>query len=156
NAHVFIRAGDVGLTGTEAAAAIDRDAGLRALLERIRAAGAGRMGMIDETGRSAEDSPATPLLAMISGPQTYRDDLRDQEIGAAGVDVVSRLMFMQQAHKTYAGTSTACTGVAAKIAGTVVHECARVSEGAQLRIGHPAGVIETEAVVEAGDGGFLV
>ena len=46
------------------------------------------------------------------------------------MDLVSRLMFMQQSHKTYAGTSTVCTGVAARLPGTLVHEataCRRVT-----------------------------
>ena len=34
-------------------------------------------------------------------------------------------MFMQQMHKTYAGTSTVCTGVASRLPGTLVHEVAR-------------------------------
>ncbi len=117
NAHVFIRATDVGLTGVESAAAIDRNTDLRALLEKIRGIAAHRMGMISAPDASTRESPATPLLGMISPPQAYRDDLRGQNIEAEDVDVVSRLMFMQQAHKTYAGTSTVCTGVAQPAAG---------------------------------------
>ena len=77
---------------------------------------------------------------------------------AATSDLVSRLMFMQQMHKTYAGTSTVCTGVAARIPGTIVHEVTRpeAAERAEVRIGHPAGVIETEARVEETEGGFVV
>jgi 2-methylaconitate cis-trans-isomerase PrpF len=59
-------------------------------------------------------------------------------------------MFMQQTHKTYAGTSTVCTGVASKLAGTIVHEFSRKRNVKELRIGHPAGVIETETVIENG------
>jgi 2-methylaconitate cis-trans-isomerase PrpF len=156
NAHVFIRARDVGLTGVEAAAVIDRNADLRALLETIRGVAACRMGMIADPGRSAADSPATPLLAMIGPPQAYQDDLCGGAIDAAHVDVVSRLMFMQQAHKTYAGTSTVCTGVASRLPGTIVHELARPGAGRELRIGHPAGVIETETVVDHGAVGPVV
>ena len=66
------------------------------------------------------------------------------------VDLVSRLMFMQQTHKTYAGTSTVCTGVASRLAGTLVHEVTRLQmrQADTVRIGHPAGVIETETRVE--------
>ena len=57
---------------------------------------------------------------------------------------------MQQMHKTYAGTSTVCTGIASKIPGTIVHEACRkeTQKRKVVRIGHPAGVIETESVVE--------
>jgi 2-methylaconitate cis-trans-isomerase PrpF len=65
---------------------------------------------------------------------------------------------MQQAHKTYAGTSTVCTGVASRIPGTVVHEAARpeTRDRDQVRIGHPAGVIETLTRVERIGGEYVV
>jgi hypothetical protein len=60
-------------------------------------------------------------------------------------------MFMQVLHKTYAGTGTVCTGAAAKIPGTLVY---RMIPGIDridiIQIGHPAGVIQIEAVVEKG------
>ena len=69
---------------------------------------------------------------------------------ASDCDFVSRLMFMQQMHKTYAGTSTVCTGVASRLPGTVVHQACKTEtlENKTVRIGHPAGVIETETEVE--------
>lgn len=156
NAHVFIRAADVGLTGTETAARIDADGGLRALLETIRGAAAHRMGMIADPARSAVDSPATPLLAMIGPSQDYRIDLTGEPVAAGDVDLVSRLMFMQQAHKTYAGTSTVCTGVASKLPGTIVHQLARRTGARDVLIGHPAGVIETETAIESRGGDYIV
>jgi 2-methylaconitate cis-trans-isomerase PrpF len=110
NAHVFVRASDLGLRGTEGVAQLDADHDLRARLEHIRGA------VVNENE----------------------------------VDLVSRLMFMQQTHKTYAGTSTVCTGVASRLAGTLVHEVTRLQmrQADTVRIGHPAGVIETETRVE--------
>lgn len=149
NAHVFIRAKDVGLTGTETAIEIDANTGLKALLERIRGAGAVAMGMLDDAAQSKTQSPATPLIAMIGPPQDYQNVLGDAVVKAETVHFVSRLMFMQQIHKTYAGTSTVCTGVASKLPGTIVHEMARLEAKDQdsVYIGHPAGVIETETRV---------
>lgn len=147
NAHVFIRASDVGLTGTETAARIDADGQLRGLLETIRGVAAHRMGMIADPARSAAESPATPLLGMVGAPQSYRIDQTGKAVAAEDVDLVSRLMFMQQTHKTYAGTSTVCTGVASRLPGTIVHEIARRRDATEVRIGHPAGVIETETVI---------
>ena len=149
NAHVFIRARDVGLTGTETAARIDGNAALRDLLERIRGAAAQCMGLIAAAGRSRADSPATPILGMVGPPADYANDLTGGTVRADEVDLVSRLMFMQQTHKTYAGTSTVCTGVASRLAGTLVHEAARpVSHDTiDCRIGHPGGVITTQVKV---------
>ena len=55
NAHVFIRAGDLGLIGTETPSEIDSDSALRDRLERIRGAAAARMGMIGDPARSREE-----------------------------------------------------------------------------------------------------
>jgi 2-methylaconitate cis-trans-isomerase PrpF len=158
NAHVFVRARDLGLAGTETAADIDGDAPLRARLERIRGAAAVRMGMIADAGRSTHESPATPILGIVSPPADYYNHIGQATVPAASCDLVSRLMFMQQTHKTYAGTSTICTGVAARIPGTLVHEVTRPEAAGRtdVRIGHPAGVIETEAVVEPCDGTYVV
>ena len=67
-------------------------------------------------------------------------------------------MYMQQAHKTYAGTSTVCTGVASRLPGTVVHEMTRpeTRTAAAVRIRHPMGVIETETCVERVGGAYVV
>ena len=125
NAHVFVRARDVGLAGTETAAEIDADTGLLGRLERIRGAAACRMQMIPSAARSREDSPATPILGIVSPPADYRNDIGRGTVTARESDLVSRLMFMQRTHKTYAGTSTVATGVASRIPGTVVHEMTR-------------------------------
>jgi 2-methylaconitate cis-trans-isomerase PrpF len=149
NAHVFVRARDVGLVGTETAAEIDANRDLRNRLERIRGAAAVRMGMLKDAAASSKETPATPILGIVSPQAGYHAVLAERTIAASEVDLVSRVMFMQQAHKTYAGTSTVCTGVAARIPGTLVYEqtAPQTRDRPVVRIGHPAGVIETETVV---------
>lgn len=162
NAHVFVRAADLGLSGTETAAEIDAKPALRALLERIRGTGAAHMKMVSSAAKSRDESPATPLIAMIGPPADYHDELHKRTVQASEVDLVSRLMFMQQMHKTYAGTSTVCTGVASRIPGTIVNEALRPQDAvlrrnrSEVRIGHPAGVIETESDVRQTNEGFAV
>jgi 2-methylaconitate cis-trans-isomerase PrpF len=158
NAHVFVRARDVGLVGTETAAEIDADADLAVRLERIRGAAAFRMKMVSSAERSRQDSPATPLLGIVSPAADYWNDIGHCTVAAGDSDLVSRLMFMQRTHKTYAGTSTVCTGVASRIAGTIVHEMTGrdTLDRDVVRIGHPAGVIETETRVERSGEDFVV
>jgi 2-methylaconitate cis-trans-isomerase PrpF len=120
----------------------------------IRGLAAQRMGMLSNAAASARETPATPLLAMVSPPVAYRNALAGGTVAAEEVDLVSRLMFMQQMHKTYAGTSTVCTGVAARLPGTLVNQVTRPHNRAAIRIGHPAGVIETESEIAA-DGRVL-
>ena len=155
NAHVFIRARDVGLKGTESPAEIDRDRDLLDRLERIRGAGAFRMGMATSGEAARNETPATPILGIVSPPTDYVGHLDGVKVAAAEVDLVSRVLFMQITHKTYAGTSTACTGVAARIPGSIVYEMLRedARDRVEIRIGHPAGVIDTESeVVLSGPG----
>ncbi|MEM7404739.1 MAG: PrpF domain-containing protein [Pseudomonadota bacterium] len=158
NAHVFVRAADLGLAGTETVEAIDGNPELRACLERIRALGGARMGMIRNPAASASESPATPLIAMVAPPADYRIGNGPEQVRADQCDFVARLMFMQQMHKAYAGTSTVCTGVASRIPGTLVHEVCRGTDEtcAEVRIGHPAGVIETESRVTNTATGLVV
>ena len=150
NPPVFIRAQDLGLTGTETADQIDADKDLTELLERIRSHAAFTMDMISDPARGKQESPAAPIIAIISPPQDYEAPLSDRTVKAEESDFLSRLMFMQQMHKTYAGTSTVCTGIASKLPGTIVYEACReeAQDRIEVRIGHPAGVIETESVVE--------
>lgn len=158
NAHVFVRARDLDLTGTETPSEIDANTALRDRLEKICGAAAARMGMIKDAARSREDSPATPILGIVSPPASYRNEVNGNDVAEDEVDLVSRLMFMQQSHKTYAGTSTVCTGVAARLPGTLVHEASRLQtrDAVTVRIGHPAGVIETETKITHTPEGWTV
>lgn len=158
NAHVFVRARDVGLTGTETAAEIDADRALAERLEAIRGVAAARMTMIQDASQSRHDSPATPILGMVSPPADYHNALAGTTVRGADTDLVSRLMFMQQMHKTYAGTSTVCTGVASRLPGTLVHEVARTpaADSIECRIGHPGGVITTEVQVRLQGNDYVV
>tara|TARA_B100000989_G_C19498220_1_gene453057 strand:- start:333 stop:1511 length:1179 start_codon:yes stop_codon:yes gene_type:complete len=158
NAHVFLRAVDLGLTGTETAAEIDANVELTEKLENIRAYGAAIMGMIKGPEHSREESPATPLIGMIGVAQDYENVIGGVTVMAHECDFVSRLMFMQQMHKTYAGTSTVCTGVASRLPGTIVNEACRPEtlDNKTVRIGHPAGVIETETEVEVKGNEYVV
>jgi len=158
NGHAFVRAADLGMKGTETAAEIDANEELTDTLERIRAHAGVAMGMIDDPARARETSPATPFVAMIAPSADYHDALGDCTVAAEESDFLSRMMFMQQMHKTCAGTSTVCTGVASRIPGTIVHEAAKPDslDRVEVRFGHPAGVIETEAQVELEGNDYVV
>lgn len=150
NAHVFVRATDLGLKGNENAKQIDSNPDLLDRLELIRGQAALAMGIICNTERSRTESPATPLIAIVAPPQDYYNEMTGKPISSDQCDFLSRLMFMQQAHKTYAGTSTVCTGVASRISGTIVHEVCRHNTRRNLKVlfGHPSGIIETESKIE--------
>jgi 2-methylaconitate cis-trans-isomerase PrpF len=153
NPMVFVRAKDLGLTGTETPQQVNSNPELLKTLESIRGTAAVMMGMACDTQEALEKVPAFPMIAFVSPPQDYTDFTTGNPVRASEVDLVSRLMFMQVLHKTYAGTGTVCTGSAAVIPGTVVYEqIDRPREKSLLRIGHPAGVIDIEMASEIADG----
>ncbi len=156
NAHVFIRAEDISLSGLETPSQIDASPALLTRLEAIRGAAAARIGMASSPQTARTETPATPILGIVAAPADYPIELTGDHVLADQMDVICRLQFMQQTHKTYAGTSTACTGVASRIDGTIVKQAARPSDGPNLRIGHPAGIIDTESVIEIRNGQWIV
>ncbi len=138
NPMVFVRAKDLGLSGTEMPAAIDGDRALTTRLEALRVEAAARM---DVPG-----SAAVPKIAIVAPAAAYTA-LDGSPITPDAIDVVARVMSMGNCHRAFALTAAMCLGVAARLEGTVVAECARVRPGADVRLGHPSGVLPIDAAV---------
>jgi 2-methylaconitate cis-trans-isomerase PrpF len=140
----------MGLAGTEVPVRIDSDAELNERIERVRGTAAARVGIVARWQEAAKKSPYLPFFAMVAPPSDYVDFTTGTTIEADQVDFVSRLLFMLKMHKAYPVTGTVCTGAAAKIPGTLVHEVCRrhLEDGSAVRIGHPAGVISIESAVD--------
>lgn len=148
NPCVFVRASDIGMKGTESPDEVDKDPALLSYLEEIRAKCCHMIKMAPTPQEATEKSPAFPMIAFVAPRASYKDFTSGQMISADDVDLVSRLMFMQKLHKTYAGTATACTGAAARLEGTIVYEMIRDHSRDTIRIGHPAGVLPVVSNVE--------
>lgn len=152
NPCVFLRAKDVEMTGRETPQEINGNAKLLAFLEEVRAKAAVMIGMAPNAAAAMAKSPAFPMIAFVAPAADYIDFTTGNTITKDKVDFLSRMMFMQVLHKTYPGTGTACTGAAAKIPGTIVHEAIPHIDSIQsIQIGHPAGVITIEADFKAGN-----
>jgi methylitaconate Delta-isomerase len=152
NPMVFVRAKDLKLTGLETPQQVNGNADLLKLLEAIRGTAAVMIGMAKDLKEALEKCPAFPMIAFVSPPADYEDFTTGRTIKAGDVDLVSRLMFMQVIHKTYAGTGTICTGAAARVPGSVGYEATNPAAKKIIRIGHPAGVIDIDVAAEAKDG----
>ncbi len=151
NPMVFVEAKELGLTGIETPEEIDSNQKMLGILEEIRAKAAQTIGMVDDWKEAEEKSPAFPMVAFVSPAQEYKDFTTGRQIREEDTDFVSRLMYMQIIHKTYAGTGTICTGAAARIEGTVVNEVMKQKNRGRdsiLRIGHPAGIITIDVFAE--------
>jgi 2-methylaconitate cis-trans-isomerase PrpF len=125
-------------------------------IELIRGTAAKMMGMVDKAIDARIETPAMPMIAIVSKPVDYTSFTDGRRISASDIDLVSRMFYMQEMHKTYAGTGTVCTGTAAMIEGTLVYRVTppRARETHMVRIGHPSGVISIEVDVEKTTDGF--
>jgi 2-methylaconitate cis-trans-isomerase PrpF len=158
NPVVFCRAIDIGLKGIETPKDVDSNPSLLQRIENVRGAAAELIGLVKDRKRASIESPYVPFIAFVSSPKTYMDFTTQKLVDAKEVDLLSRLFFMQAMHKTYPVTGTICTGVAAKIPGTIVNEVVseKAKKGALVRIGHPAGSIEVETQIEKKDQDFII
>ncbi len=143
---VFVLAEALGASATELPQDLDANRALQDLLEEIRARAAVQLGMADSVAQARDKVKAVPKIALVAPPRPYRTT-RETPIGAEQVDLVSRMISMGKTHRTFAGTSSMCTAVAAAIPGTVVDAVARHASPDRVRIGHPAGVMEVGAKV---------
>lgn len=141
NCVVFIPAEAIGLTGRETPDEIDGNPAALRSIHEIRKSVAHRVGL--GAAFDAAKAPANPI-AVFFGPADPDEDC----------DINARIWANGMTSKAYAGTVTASTGVAARMAGTVVHNAltppAHAAEG--LRIRHPGGVIEVKARFDAQQG----
>lgn len=142
NPVVFVRARDVGITGTETPMAVDADRALSARLEKIRVAAAERMGIAP--------GPGQPKIAMVAPPQAFTG-LDGGRYEADQADLVARAISMGNCHRAFMLTGAMCLAVAARIDGSLVHEASGGPKG-DLRLGHPSGVVPIDAAVSLKDG----
>jgi 2-methylaconitate cis-trans-isomerase PrpF len=148
NPTCFLRPEVLGFTGIEGPLdqnvtdALDK-------IERIRGTVAEMIGLADDATKARTQSPTRPMIAFVREPISYRTFTDNTLIKSDDMDFSSRLFFMQVMHKTYPGTGTVCTGVAAMIDGTLVHQVCfpNAREKKIVRIGHPSGIISIEVDV---------
>ncbi|MBI3128303.1 MAG: PrpF family protein [Candidatus Tectomicrobia bacterium] len=150
NPVVFVRAGDVGLAGSEGPGAMDARTELMVNLEQIRAEAAVRMGLAPDRRTASESVLAVPKVAVVAPPAEYLD-LRGERVPEESFDILSRVVSMGKTHRAYALTAAMCLAVAARIPGTLAHEAARAG-GGDIRLGHPSGVQPVGAEVENANG----
>jgi hypothetical protein len=152
NATVFVRAADLGITGTEMPDEIENSAELMRKLGEIRLAASVAMG-ISVNRDEALEKKAVPFVGFIAPPRDARM-LSGDSLAAADVDLTARVLSNGQPHRALPLTVTLCTAVAARIEGSVVHEATRVGSDpeAELRIAMPSGILTVAASVGKKDG----
>jgi 2-methylaconitate cis-trans-isomerase PrpF len=145
NPVVFLRAADLGLTGTELPAAIEANPAATGTLEAARSVVAEWLGLVADRRDATRRTPGLPKVGFVAPPADYVTT-GGLAVPAASADLCGRLMSMQTAHRTYMTTGAIATAAAAFVAGTIVHEVVRPAADRpireSIRIAHPYGVME--------------
>ncbi len=140
---VFVNAADIGYTGTELREAINGDPQQLARFEKIRVAGALRMGLI-QTPEEAQKRQHTPKIAFVAPPKDYVAS-SGKTIAAQDIDLLVRALSMGKLHHAMMGTAAVAIGTAAAIPGTLVNRAAGGGERTAVRFGHPSGTLRVGA-----------
>jgi hypothetical protein len=153
NPTIFVRAADLGLTGTESPADFNRDAALLARCEAIRAHGAVAMGLVERPEDATAHRPHTPKLAFVAPARAYRAT-DGSPIAASAVDLTARILSMGKLHHAFTATGAVALAVAAMLPGALARDALRapLAVGSEVRIGHAAGVMAVGATVATDHG----
>lgn len=155
NLIAYVRAEDIGMTGTELPEEMRNTEGMLDRFERIRGAACAELGLVDEPADAETEYPIFPHLAIVSEPQSY-DCTVDRHVDAADIDITARVISMQDPHHAYAMTSGLCLGAAARIPGTIVNEFVRNPDEEWTTIGHPKGTMSVGASLrDTGESGEI-
>ncbi|MFH7585600.1 2-methylaconitate cis-trans isomerase PrpF [Oceanimonas smirnovii] len=151
---IFINAESIGFTGTELQPAINDNADTLALFERIRAAGAVKMGLISSPEQAASRQH-TPKVAFVAGPAAYVAS-SGKTVQKTDVDVLVRALSMGKLHHAMMGTAAVAIAAAACVPGTLVNMAAGGGERESVTFGHPSGTLRVGASAQHTEQGWVV
>lgn len=147
---IFIKAEDLGFTGTELQGDINSDSETLAKLEKIRAKGGVAMGLFKDVSE-AQSSQHIPKIAWVGAAQSYSAS-SGKAVEANEIDLVVRAMSMGQLHHAMMGTAAVAIAAAATTKGTLVNQAAGDGELTEVRFGHPSGTLLVGGKTELVDG----
>ena len=149
---VFVRGADFGVDPMSGPAEIDQDSALLAKLERVRRAFAAHAGIV---GPDRRPSTNAPLICLADPPIRYSPYGGGAAIEGSEMHLRARAIFMGRLHKALGVSDAVPTAVAALLAGTVVHEVARLPwASTHVLIGHPSGIMRCDIVAGVKPGDF--
>ena len=151
---IFMKAEDLGFTGTELQGDINSNSELLAKLEKIRAKGGVAMGLFKDVSE-AQSSQHIPKIAWVGAAQSYSAS-SGKAVEANEIDLVVRAMSMGQLHHAMMGTAAVAIAAAATTQGTLVNEAAGGGQSkkqlSEVRFGHPSGTLLVGGKTELVDG----
>jgi len=150
---VFINASTLGLSGRELQGDINNSEALLASFEKIRRAGALKMGLI-----SSLDDPQlrehTPKVAIVAAPTSYTS-ASGAAVDAQNINLNVRALSMGKLHHAMMGTAAVAIASAAAVDGTLVANASN-SAGDSLCFGHPSGTLKVGGNAHQSAGGWLM
>lgn len=131
NIAVFARAADLGISGHESPAELDKNETVLANVKQLRGKVAYKVGMCRDWERVDEESPMIPMIALVS-PAT--DDTAHLQ---------SRLFLDNRCHSSMAGTVGICTAACSRARWTLVHNMLDLVDikSKIVNIQHPSGIL---------------
>jgi len=151
---VYVKASDIGGTGTETQDELRSNEPLMARLEKVRGWAAVVLGLVSSPEQARTQTPNIPRVIMIAPPSPYRS-VSGAEIAASDVDICVRQLAMQRPHKALAVTGAVCTAVANAVPGSIVAEVVG-KPVADVRLGHPSGVLRVASRTRRDANGGIV
>ncbi len=149
NLICFMKADRLGLDGTEGPDELMENKKVIEACEQIRLAVAVKLGLAKDIDDAKNKQLATPWLTLVSEPKDWTDYATGKPHKADECDFSARMTVQKMVHKTYPGTGSACTGVAAALNGTVLHDvCKQPEQEGEFRIGHPCGTLGVDIKIE--------
>jgi 2-methylaconitate cis-trans-isomerase PrpF len=150
NTVVFIRAADVGLTGTELTE-LNNNKTIMERLEQIRGKAAEKLGFVKHWEAAADEAVNHPFIVFLSKAQSYTGMDRNL-VTADSIDICCRALSVRRLHKAYPMTLAVATACAAKIPGTLASELAGItSESGIVRLGHASGRTDVDVRLSGED-----
>ena len=147
---IFLRAQDLGYTGTELQTDINTDQVALTKLETIRAYGGVRMGLFKHID-DAKTRQHTPKIAFVAPAKSYTSSSGSM-VSADKVDLLVRAMSMGQLHHAMMGTAAVAIGTAAAIPNTLVNIATGGNRLTQVTFGHPSGTLTVGAEAHQDNG----
>eukprot|EP01135_Chromosphaera_perkinsii_P006072 Nk52_evm3s390 gene=Nk52_evmTU3s390 len=149
----FVLAEDVGVTQPLSTAAMQNDGALMDSLEEIRRKSAVLFGMAqteDGTGM------AQPKVSLIGPPQSYTASDGLTKVEKAKIDMVGRAVSLGVPHKTFPMALTMAVAAGASVKGSVFEQVMGGTKSGKVVVGHPAGKIAGECVMDSVNGSYTV
>ncbi len=149
---IFVNSHDINYSGVELQEDINGDSDKLAFFEKLRIAGALKMGLISDPSE-AKTRQHTPKIAFVSPSQDYISSSGDM-VKSADIDLNVRALSMGKLHHAMMGTAAVAIACAAVTKGTLVNLAAGGGDISDVNFGHPSGTMKVGAKTVETDAGW--